>query len=806
MASTLVLLLLVLVSLASASHYFGGSLTFTYKGRNPDGTFKVDLRNRATFDGCQDSHYWYCYNGNCGGSSSYQVGVLDRSSNAPQYNREWCETERVTRRNVPTDRPFQMRADSCCWISTRNGLFNWKLLTSVDLGSRSDTGQPNHSPDIAILPFLRVPQNCPRTYKLMSFDPDGDRVRCRYGSLSEGECSTCNQPSGFILDEGSCSLHYLNSNADPSPYGFELVVEDFPQRHITLAYTDGGRDFRAPLTARRKRQVAYATTTAGTTAVPWWSWWYTTAPPTTTAEPTTTAPPTAPWGWGYTYPGTTRNLQATTPPLSKLPLQFSVLVDPPAPSCQEGHYLPQFVHPTPAHGARIQAEINKEVEIRVKAQAAYATIHGIIISGPMNISKHQTGYDEFVIRWSPTLDDLGDHYPICFAVEAVTGASGTPFPSTTQSYHYHPPPSSQSGVYQSEMRCVLVDIRKEQVKSHVICGESSMTVSVEKSSFRGLSEENLRLSDSSNTACSLQRHSNSTHIVAVVPLNACGTQIEENGENLIFKNTVTLVTHPKDVIIRKCLLELKFECNYPKSVQVKQSFSAHRKNVIESEKGLGTFTYKFEFYPDKKFLTPLAPDTYPLDCDSEQTLYMQIEVASSIENTELFVESCSASPYDIPNYKTTYPIIDKGCAKDPTVVNYSRPHDTKFQFSMEAFKFIGLHEQVYISCSVMICRLGQPDTRCSQGCVNSRSRRDDQHHHLIKREVVTQSSRHFVSQGPLRLRRSAESPRSPGINLNMNLVFIAGCLLAAVGMISSAVIYKAKMSRDKYQPLPSFED
>ncbi len=52
---------------------------------------------------------------------------------------------------------------------------------------------------------------------------------------------------------------------------------------------------------------------------------------------------------------------------------FLTPVDPPAPSCQEGHYLPKFVQPTPENGARIQAEVNKEVEIRVKAQATYAT-------------------------------------------------------------------------------------------------------------------------------------------------------------------------------------------------------------------------------------------------------------------------------------------------------------------------------------------------------------------------------------------------------------------------------------------------
>lgn len=72
------------------------------------------------------------------------------------------------------------------------------------------------------------------------------------------------------------------------------------------------------------------------------------------------------------------------------------------------------------------------------------------------------------------------------------------------------------------------------MKSNVICSESAMTVEVEKTSFAGLQEGHLRLNDPSNTACSLQRHSNSTHIIVVVPLNACGTQIEVNQGVLCF--------------------------------------------------------------------------------------------------------------------------------------------------------------------------------------------------------------------------------------------------------------------------------
>lgn len=41
--------------------------------------------------------------------------------------------------------------------------------------------------------------------------------------------------------------------------------------------------------------------------------------------------------------------------------------------------------------------------------------------------------------------------------------------------------------------------------------------------------------------------------------------------------------------------------------------------------------------------------------------------------------------------------------------------------------------------------------------------------------------------------------------LNLNLVFVAGCLLVALAMISALVAYKTKMSRVRYQPLPTQE-
>ncbi|XP_042070876.1 uncharacterized protein LOC102297186 [Haplochromis burtoni] len=773
-----------------------------------------------------------------------------------------------------------MRAASCCWIPTRTYYWghSWYLNTLVDLGERSDTGKPNRAPEVAILPFLRVPENCPRTYKLMSFDPDGDKVRCRYGNPGSTECYGCTQHSGFHLHQDSCTLHYQYTNADPLVNAFELVVEDFPQGHISLRYSDGSQSSRSPLSARRKRSAAmYPTTTypptttswwwwtttaapttttaapttttaapttttaapttttaapttttaapttttaapttttaapwwwwGSTTAAPWWWWTTTAAPTTTTAVPTTTtaapttttaAPTTTPWWWT-----TGRPLQATSSPLSKLPLQFSFLVDPPAPSCQEGLYLPQFVHPTPAHGQRIHAEVNKEVEIRIKAQASYAAIQDILMSGPMNMTKHRTTHNEFVLRWTPFSSDLGDYFPVCFAVESATGSAVTSFPGNTHS-HNHGTPTSQSGVYQSEMRCVILKVGTEEIKTNVICTESEMRVEVEKSSLRGLREDHLRLSEPSNTLCSLERYSNSTHIIGVIPLNACGTQIEEDEEHLIFKNEITTVDDSGALITRKHNLEVEFYCQYPKKGNVSLGFTAHRTMVEVFDKGFGTFTYQFEFYPDNQFRSIIDPSSYPLEYDVGQKIYMEIDASSIVNDTEMFVESCRASPYDNPNYQPTYSIIEDGCPVDPTVMIHETDNKKQFRFCIEAFKFIGLHDQVYISCSVMMCEAGNPNSRCSQGCINSNHHH---HSHRRKRDSAIQTAAHFVSQGPLRLKRSADTSMSAGnnLNLNLNLVFIAGCLLAAVAMICGALLYRAKMSKVKYQRLASSE-
>ncbi|XP_035991584.1 uncharacterized protein LOC118562823 [Fundulus heteroclitus] len=287
-SSLLLLQLLLLTSLVSASPHWGVTLNSAYKGRNSDGSVKISLRARGTFDSCGNFLDWTC-SGNCGSVTSKVKDIVDTSTNSSFNHYQWCETELIEKKSLLNDKPFNLGASSYYWVTTRNSVMSGSFESHVDFGRRSDTEEPNKLPDVAIVPFLRVPENCPRTYKLAAFDIDGDKVRCRYGNLPGYECDNCSLPSGFQLDQDSCTLHYQHANHDSRVFGFEMVVEDFPHSTIDLSYSDGSSVRKHPLLSRRKRSAVSAsshmpmTTTAATT---------TTATTTTAATTTSTVPTT----------------------------------------------------------------------------------------------------------------------------------------------------------------------------------------------------------------------------------------------------------------------------------------------------------------------------------------------------------------------------------------------------------------------------------------------------------------------------------------------------------------------------------
>ncbi|XP_026233550.1 CUB and zona pellucida-like domain-containing protein 1 [Anabas testudineus] len=252
--------------------------------------------------------------------------------------------------------------------------------------------------------------------------------------------------------------------------------------------------------------------------------------------------------------------------------------------------------------------------------------------------------------------------------------------------------------------------------------------------------------------CNLSTRSNSTHLVTVMSLNACGTIIEEDDNNIIFKNQITSADTDKK-ISRNNDVEIAFLCVYPKKTNLTLRFT-HKNPYIFTEKNFGTFTFQFEFYESQRFLRQINDSRYPVEVDLKQMMFMQIEAATSVPNVELFVESCWATPYDNRSDQilcaTHFLFIIRElvaflqcfcvvrCVKDNTVRVYPGSK-SQFRFGMESFEFIGAQPEVYITCLVILCESGNPGTRCSQGCIPSNYRG--------KREAAAQPSKAFHFPG-----------------------------------------------------------
>ncbi|XP_029000950.1 uncharacterized protein LOC114852601 [Betta splendens] len=806
--------LMLMVSAATAWYYryLGGSVTFTPTGRQPDGTFEVEFRDRQASPSCYQNSYT-CYYGDCGWQTQGSSSFIASSWNYDY----WCQIELKTVRKLRSNRPFAIRYPT--YYDYWNGFGYWmynirsndapmEMMAHVDLGTRSDTGQPNNPPVSSTLPFIRIPRNCPRSINLTVFDPDGDRFRCRVPTdPSTYECGLCGLPPEFTVDQNACSVTY---QPDYSYYNYyyyyfpiELVLEDFPHSHISLAYSDGSYTIKEPLSLHRhKRQATTAeaptttteatttrtteatttttteattTTTEAATATT-----TTTTPFTTNSEPPFTTTTTTPFTTTTTTPFTraepaTGSYQPSIPALSKVPLQFVVYIDADVPSCLEGDYIPIFSSPTPYNGATLPAYVNRTLTIKVRSSAQYSIINDLLITGPSGISKQRISTEEFHLTWTPTDQDLNHNIPICFVSQAYY-------------YYYYWYWYYYFQVIYSELRCVVANVAHHEAK--VTCSETAIKVEVEKDNLIRRNENKLHLFGFTDPSCNLAALSNSTHLVAEISLNACGTLIEEDDTNIIFRNAIA-AADPRAVISRNNNVEVGFQCVYPKRSNLTLEFR-HKNPYAFTDQGFGTFSFQFEFFESQRFLRLINGSRYPVEVDVEQMMFMQIEAATSIPNVQLFVESCRATPYDNPNSRISYTIIENGCVRDKTVTTYSGSN-LQFRFGMEAFEFIGAQPEVYITCSVILCERGVPGTRCSQGCI--------QPHHRGKRESAAQSSRHMISQGPLRLARAADSPASGlTLNLSTNIVFIVGVLL-----VCGVVVYRAKRSRSQYQRLPTFE-
>ncbi|CAK6978953.1 uncharacterized protein LOC122987076 [Scomber scombrus] len=422
---------------------------------------------------------------------------------------------------------------------------------------------------------------------------------------------------------------------------------------------------------------------------------------------------------------------ANASPLCSIKLQFTLEILPSLPNCEVGHVQPIFLSKTPSQGNVIHATVGKKFQLYAQAQAHHASIHDFQVSGPQNMVKEfkdgKDGKAEVTLSWTPQRQDVYRFVPVCFTAE------------TNES--------------QSEMRCVVVMVTQASIiqgKAHVTCSPNKMVVTLDKASMPGIDENYLKLKDPS---CSLT--SNSTHIMGSMSFGTCGTKLEDKGDFIAFKNEIISYVLPSEVIIRRRTVKIDFSCQFPKSISISSYYNLQKSDYIFTESSFGSFGYTFEIFTDGNYTSKVAASAYPVEVKLLDTIYMGIQAESELPNVTLFVESCKATPDDNPENLLSYDLIKDGCMLDETVITHQSGLKT-FNFEVQAFKFTGeKYDQVYITCSVILCEPGNSFSRCAQGCLkNSPSRR--------KRSLSRETANHYITQGPLRFIREAVPKAADG--------------------------------------------
>ncbi|XP_037307310.2 ZP domain-containing protein-like [Pungitius pungitius] len=466
------------------------------------------------------------------------------------------------------------------------------------------------------------------------------------------------------MDETGCELRASGLVA-VGDHVFELFLEDFPRKNLTLRYAGGASVWREAS-------------------------------------------------------------DANAPPLCQVLLQFSMKILPPIASCEAGHGLPEFLSQTASHRDVLLATIGHMSQLSARARAHHTSIYDFQVSGPHNMNKvfrrHHNGEAEVTLSWTPEPSDLYRSVPVCFTAE--------------------------TDETQSDMRCVVVMATQAAViqgDASVTCSPNKMMVALEKASMAGIDVNYLKLRDPS---CSLT--ANATHILAVMSFSTCGTKLQDQGDFLIFNNEINSYVLPTEVITRRKKVKIAFNCRFPKTISISSYFNLHNSDYIFTESSFGSFGYTFEIFTNSNFTSKVA---YPVEVRLLEMIYMGIQAESDLPNVNLFVESCKATPDENPDNRLSYDLIKNGCQMDKTIIIH-KSNETSFNFEVQAFKFTGNYDQVYITCSVILCEAGSPFSRCAQGCLNDPSRR--RRKRLASRETVG----HLITQGPLQFVRQAPPNRA----------------------------------------------
>ncbi|XP_025032086.1 deleted in malignant brain tumors 1 protein-like, partial [Python bivittatus] len=283
------------------------------------------------------------------------------------------------------------------------------------------------------------------------------------------------------------------------------------------------------------------------------------------------------------------------------------------------------------------------------------------------------------------------------------------------------------------------------------------------------------------------------YVIFSIPYNGCQTRREVDADTITYSNAIS-VTAPSQGFIRRIPdLLVHVRCKMLQHTWVETMYIAEQTKEI-NETQYGQYSVNLTFY-DPSFWNPV--NNVPYRVVLGQRLYLQAELYSSDSNLQLFLDTCTASPYYNDFTTLTYDIIKNGCYKEPTYQNHYSPNKNIVRFSFQAFVFMQRYPSVYLQCKVVVCRAYDYNSRCNRGCL-PRSKRDigsyQEHLDVIVGPIEVQKdgvqNRNFEAKQEVQENLAAHDSHVPYI--------VAAVVLAVVVMTLAGIILKSKWRR----PIP----
>ena len=217
---------IILISVTKGDHFLGGTITWRPLNESATGTpvaIVVTQTYLWTYSRmpCTDAmiasnqdvpNYWFL--------SSHELKCISNCGSASGYSNIKVRP-RCTDGSIPADTSVGQRSDivyldsgsdfsiayqSIYWRAlTTHAQARWSISTRINVNTRSDNGLYNNAPVATIMSPINIPVNQPTVINVPIADADGDTLRCRWSTNSNGVdecgdvCPPGSLPSGTVI-------------------------------------------------------------------------------------------------------------------------------------------------------------------------------------------------------------------------------------------------------------------------------------------------------------------------------------------------------------------------------------------------------------------------------------------------------------------------------------------------------------------------------------------------------------------------------------------------------------------------------